>query len=52
MNEPFLPTPVPEPPEHGFGAVLLAVLRGLFRLLPAYPPRVRLRVPYLPPSRE
>jgi hypothetical protein len=29
MNEPFLPLPIPSPPESGFGAILSRVLRRL-----------------------
>ncbi|HET9331981.1 MAG TPA: hypothetical protein VFQ21_00180 [Gemmatimonadota bacterium] len=31
MNEPFLPLPLPSPPEHGFGPILADALRVLTR---------------------
>jgi hypothetical protein len=31
MNEPFLPLPLPSPPEHGIGPVLASALRALSR---------------------
>jgi hypothetical protein len=33
MNEPFLPLPIPSPPESGFGAILTRVLGRVARWL-------------------
>lgn len=52
MNEPFLPVPVPRCPEHGFGALVLSVVRWGSRRGAALVARERLRVRYLPSSRE
>jgi hypothetical protein len=44
MNEPFLPLPIPSPPESGFGAILTRVLGRVARWLRSPGTRVRTRL--------